>query len=103
MDDNILIDANTYLNAGASLLFLVGIIFLLGWAGRRFGLAREGNVSRQDTNRLFVVQSCPIDARRRLVLVRRDETEHLLMLGPNGDHIVEAGIPAPAEKTGETP
>ena len=36
----------------------------------------------------------PIDNRRRLVLVRRDDREHLLLLGPQGETVVETNIPA---------
>lgn len=35
--------------------------------------------------RLQVVESRMLDARRRLVLVKRDGQEHLLLLTPNGD------------------
>jgi len=36
-----------------------------------------------------------VDAKRKLVLLRRDDTEHLILLGPNSDTLVEAGIDAP--------
>ena len=49
-------------------------------------LAREG--------RLAVVESLAIDARHRLVLVRRDDREHLILIG-TADTVVESGIAAP--------
>ena len=35
-----------------------------------------------------------IDGKRRLVLVRRDDTEHLLLIGGEADLVIERGIPA---------
>jgi flagellar protein FliO/FliZ len=53
--------------------------------------------------RLKVVEVTAIDTRRRLVLVRRDGVEHLLLLGANGETVVETKIvppPAPAPPSG---
>jgi flagellar protein FliO/FliZ len=46
------------------------------------------------TDRLAVIASLPVDARRRLVLVRRDDVEHLLLLEPAGTTVIETGIRA---------
>lgn len=48
------------------------------------------------TPRLAVMDSIALDQRRRLVLVRRDETEHLLLVGGTADVVVEKDI-APRE------
>lgn len=42
--------------------------------------------------RLSVIERALIDAKRSLVLVRRDEVEHLLMIGGEIDIVVEADI-----------
>lgn len=42
--------------------------------------------------RLGVVEYVSIDAKRRLVLVRRDDSEHLLLTGGPVDLVVETGI-----------
>ena len=46
------------------------------------------------TRSLGVIESLPLDARHRLVLVRRGERNHLLLIGPNHSIVVEDGIPA---------
>jgi hypothetical protein len=46
--------------------------------------------------RLAVVDHANVDGRRRLVLVRRDNMEHLIMTGGPVDVVIETGIPAPA-------
>ena len=76
-------------------LFLVlaligGITLLL----RRAGLAPQLGGGRNGLRRLSLVEVTPIDARRRLVLVRRDGVEHLLLLGTERDLVIESGIPA---------
>ena len=50
--------------------------------------------------RLEVVEHANIDGRRKLLLIRRDDVEHLLMTGGPVDVVVETGIPSaskPAE------
>jgi hypothetical protein len=48
--------------------------------------------------RLDVVEHASIDGRRRLVLVRRDEVEHLIMTGGPVDVVIETGIGAGRSK-----
>ena len=68
---------------------------------RRFGVgavrvspAFRGR-GRGTDRRLAVVEVAPVDARHRLVLLRRDNTEHLVLLGTNGDLLIESGIEPP--------
>jgi len=51
-------------------------------------------VSGGRKNRLEVIDATAIDDRRRLVLVRRDEVEHLVMIGGHNDLVVEQNIGA---------
>lgn len=44
--------------------------------------------------RLSVVEHASVDGRRRLVLVRRDDVEHLIMTGGPVDVVIETGIGA---------
>lgn len=82
--------------------FVLALIFVLGLIGfaalmlRRFGpgaLTMPRN--RTGTRRLAIIETLPVDPRRRLLLVRRDGVEHLLLLGPNGDRLVESDIEPP--------
>ena len=45
--------------------------------------------------RLGVVEQASIDSRRRLVLIRRDDVEHLIMTGGPVDLVIEDGIKPP--------
>jgi hypothetical protein len=42
--------------------------------------------------RLGVVEQAAVDSRRRLVLIRRDDVEHLIMTGGPVDVVIENGI-----------
>ena len=48
--------------------------------------------------RLSVQEVLSLDSKRRLVLLKRDGVEHLLLLGLNDDVVVETGIVPPAEQ-----
>lgn len=78
----------------AGLVFVLALIGLLTWLVRRFGPARRMLRPRGGQRRLAIIEIAPIDAKRRLVLVRRDGTEHLIMLGTTSDLLIEAGIAA---------
>jgi hypothetical protein len=73
-----------------AVLALIGIAF---WLVRRFAGNRLGaNPNRGRMPRLAVIDAAAVDGRRRLVLVRRDNTEHLLMIGGPTDIVVESNI-----------
>jgi flagellar protein FliO/FliZ len=75
-----------------ALVVVLGLIFGLAWLVRRFGLAGPLVTPSSRNRRLQLVEVLTLDARRRLVLIRRDETEHLLLLGANEAIVVERGI-----------
>lgn len=82
-----------YLRFALALVFVVGLIGLLAWGAKRLGLGTRV-ASNAGRGRLSVIAATAIDARHRLVLVRRDEVEHLLLLGATQDLLVESAIPA---------
>jgi hypothetical protein len=45
--------------------------------------------------RLGVMETASVDSKRKLVLVRRDDVEHLIMTGGPVDVVIETGIPSP--------
>ena len=75
--------------------FIVVLALIAGsaWLVRRFAGNRLGtNGNRGRMPRLAVIDAAAIDGRRRLVLVRRDNVEHLLMIGGPSDIVVEPNI-----------
>ncbi len=82
-----------------ALRFFVAFIIVLGLIGgtayvvRRFGATRLGaGAARGRQPRLAVIDAASVDGRRRLVLIRRDNVEHLLMIGGPSDLVVEPNI-----------
>lgn len=88
-------DLETYVQFGLALVFVLGLIGLLALVLRRLGYGGPA-LSRGRQRRLSIVEVAAIDAKRRLVLVRRDDVEHLLLLGASDDLVVERGIGMPA-------
>ena len=78
----------------ASLLLVLALMGSIAFLVRRMGLAPRLAGRRGGERRLSLVEVTPLDARRRLVLVRRDGVEHLLLLGSERDLVIESGIAA---------
>ncbi|MEX0582820.1 MAG: flagellar biosynthetic protein FliO [Sneathiella sp.] len=81
-----------YLKYIVGLLVVLGLIALITLLGRRFGMVPRATRDPSSPKRLSVTDVISIDAKRRLVLVKRDDREHLLLLGPERDLVVEQNI-----------
>ena len=84
-------------------VFVLALIGLAAWLVRRFSGKGGGGGSRGRAPRLAVIDAAAVDNRRRLVLVRRDNIEHLLMIGGPTDIVVESHIVRGASATGREP
>lgn len=94
-------DPESYFRYLLALLFVVGLVLAAGYGARRFGLGLAVTPRvRGQAKRLTITEIAALDARRRLVLVKRDQTEHLILLGATHETVIESGIAAP--KPGET-
>lgn len=80
-----------------ALLALVGVFWLI--RNRAASTFIRGGKNRQP--RLAVLDATAVDTRRRLVLIRRDDVEHLVMIGGPTDIVIESGIPQ--AQTGRRP
>lgn len=82
-----------------ALVFVASLIGLIAFLAKKFRLDERltSKVTGLAPKQLSVTESLMIDPRRRLVLVRRGNTSHLLLLGPSGDTVVETNIPAITE------
>lgn len=48
-------------------------------------------------SRIRIVETVQVDPKRRAILIRRDNTEHLLLVGGPSDIVIESGIDMPFE------
>ncbi|OAV56379.1 flagellar biosynthesis protein FliO [Rhizobium sp. WYCCWR10014] len=80
---------------GLALLLLIIVLWVI--RSRAPSPFVRGGRNRQP--RLQVLDAAAVDARRRLVLVRRDDIEHLIMIGGPSDIVIESRIlPTAAEQ-----
>ena len=89
------------LRAIGALILVLGIILGLAWGVQRFGGRFGLGGTAQRTGDLKVVEYRPLDARRKLAVVRWGDTEHLISLGPSGDCSL-AQRPAPEPLADDT-
>lgn len=88
-------DSGHYLRFILSLVAVLGLIFAALWLVRtRLPGVMAGRIGAG--RRLALVESLTVDVKHRLVLVRRDDREHLLLLGGARPVVVERDCPRPA-------
>lgn len=87
----------------ANAVYIVTICLMIGLAALGFWIARQSlglgsmNFFQNRQRRLGLVESAALDGRRRLLLVRRDNVQHLILTGGPVDVVVETGIKAPVQ------
>lgn len=85
------INANMQVIVAAIVVLVVLLIVLLVWR------AISPSVMGRRGQRLGISEYHELDKTRRLVLVRRDNVEHLLLIGGAQDLVVESGITVPGQ------
>jgi flagellar protein FliO/FliZ len=86
-------DTSFALKALFTFIVVFAAVALIVWLVRRFGGQRlAGGAARGRQPRLAVIDQATVDSRRRLVLIRRDNIEHLLMIGGPTDVVIEPHI-----------
>ena len=100
-------------NAVLTMILALGIVLVLIVIGLwllKLISNVSGNAVRGRNRRLAVIDSLALDQKRQLLIVRRDNVEHLILTGGPQDVIVETGIPVveaaapqPARRTLPTP
>ena len=84
-----------YLRFFLALVFVLGLIGILAVLARRTGLGFPITAIKPiQKRRLSVVEVTAIDGRRRMVLIRRDNIEHLLLISPSSEMLIETNIVA---------
>ena len=80
-----------------ALIFVVAVMYLLPFALKRMGVIDKSLINNT-SGRLKILEHLPLDSRRRLILVQRDDCAHLLLLGHNGETLVESNIPCTTDQ-----
>lgn len=90
-------EAVDYLKFVASLALVLGLMGGLALVLKRLGLGNVGMLP-PDKRRLKIVEILMLDPRRKALILRRDDKEHLVILGVNGETVVETDIVQPERK-----
>jgi hypothetical protein len=84
-------------NGIAGVIFALGLVLVLivlsVWV-LKFVFKATDHVARARGRRLALVEALPVDAKRQLLIVRRDGVEHVILTGGPQDLVLESGIPA---------
>jgi flagellar protein FliO/FliZ len=88
-----------YIKFAAALVFVLALMLALSFVMKRLGPGGSSALLSTGKRRLKIVESLPLDGRRKAMIVQRDDQQHLVILGPTGETVVETNIPAPAEGT----
>ncbi len=81
-------DLTPYTDYGIYALVAIGLLIVLLFLIRTVGNTVRGKKG----SRLGISEFYEIDKSRRLILVRRDDVEHLVMIGGPQDLVIEPGI-----------
>src|SRR5260221_7359330 len=87
-----ILSLDLYTRFVVALLAILALLAVFAWLVRRYGAG--GRTMGGGKRRLSIVEVAPIDGKRRLVLLRRHVTQHLLLLRPHGAPLLESGIAA---------
>ena len=93
-------DVWEWVRAFFGLIFVLGLIAACAYGARRLGMLQAP--LQGGKRRMAIVESLFLDPRRRVVIVRVDEEDHVLLLGPAGDRQLAtkaAIIPPPPAAT----
>lgn len=80
-----------YLKMFAALILVLGLISGLALIIKKLGL-NTGMSTNGSSKRLKIIERQAIDARRQMVLVQRDDVQHLVIISANGETVIETGI-----------
>jgi flagellar protein FliO/FliZ len=86
------------------LRFLMALVFVVSLMGglwvilKKLGMNGGFTMQQGKKRRLKIVEILPIDVKHKAVLLRCDDKDHLVILGPNGETVVEQSMPAKEEK-----
>jgi flagellar protein FliO/FliZ len=75
-----------------ALVLVLGLIGVFAVMARRMGFGHRGPARRGANRRLEILDSIILDPKRRAILLRRDGSEHLILLGMSGETVVERNI-----------
>ena len=90
-------ELNAYIDYLAAFILVLALIGICAWLAK-FALTKQGNWLKGKDKRLSLIDAIGIDNKRRLVLVRKDDLEHLILIGGPNDLLIEQGQTLPSSQ-----
>src|SRR3990167_1032787 len=90
-----LTNVDIYLSFFVAFGLIIMLIGLAAWLARFLGYNTTLSLRGQKLRRLSIVDAIALDAKRRLILVSRDDVEHLICIGGGTDFMVEHNVKTP--------
>jgi flagellar protein FliO/FliZ len=90
-------DVWEWVRAFFGLLFVLGLIAAAAYGARRLGML-QAPTAPGGKRRMAIAETLFLDPRRRVVIVRVDEQEHVLLLSPFGDRPIATKAAAAPEQ-----
>ena len=85
-------DSGSLAKVALVLVFVVSLIGLLALVARALKLPEKWSGAGIRSRRMEVKEVLYIDAKNKVILLRRDEAEHLILIGTNGAIMIESNI-----------
>lgn len=82
-----------YIRFASALILVLALMGIMALIVRRMNNGSGSFLNKSD--RLSISEQKMIDGKRKMVLIRRDDVEHLVILSQNGETCVETGITPP--------
>lgn len=91
-------ETNEVLRFISALIFVVSLMGGLWLILKRMGINGGFTLQQGKKRRLKIVEMLPLSGSHKAVLLRCDDKDHLVILGPNGETVVEKSIQVQEEK-----
>jgi flagellar protein FliO/FliZ len=72
-------------------VFIIGLIGVMGVLLKRYAGPQKIFGANDPNARLKIIEVRYLDPKRRLMLIKRDDTEHLLLLSDGRELVIESG------------
>jgi flagellar protein FliO/FliZ len=82
-------ELSAFFQAIGALIFVLALIGLTALIMRKYGQSALMGIRAGKARRLSIEEILPIDAKTRVVILKRDEVEHVVVL--RGENVVELG------------
>ncbi len=77
-----------------ALIIVLGLMGGLAFIIKKLGLSADTTFKTNNKRRLKLIESLPLDTRRRMAIVECDGVQHFIILGMNGETVVQNNLTA---------